>query len=321
MAKTLSQKEIDQILNSVAISAREQSSSNQVMDFSVKPYDFKNPDQLSKTARNTLERIHFTFAKYLSNFLNDYLRMNVQVNYISTAHTSDAEFLQSLPNPTCLYTMKMKNLERDFVFEIQPNLAYFLVDRVLGGPGKLVNTERELTLIEQRLMERFLEELIIPFKSAWSVAEKLEITLGTYYSNPNFVQIADSGESVIFISLEVNYQDNVSLFNIAYPYYLVDQLLEGVGEETLEAEMKISARDRRAIYRNLEKTIVPVSIHLGGASVSFQEIVNLREGDVLFLDKNVSDPLALFVGRRPKFLGKAGIMKNRLAFKVLKPIQ
>ncbi len=320
MAERLSQKEIDQILNSVAIGKAENSASNRVMDFSVKPYDFKNPDQLSKMARNTLERIHFTFAKYLANFLNDYLRMNVHVNYISTAHTSDAEFLQSLPNPTCIYTMKLKNLERDFIFEIQPNLVYFLVDRILGGPGKLIDVERELTLIEQRLMERFLTELTGSFKSAWAVVDNLDIDLGTYYSNPNFVQIADSGESVIFIYLEVNYQDNVSLFNIAYPYYLINQLLSNLGEETVEAEMKISPRDRRAIRRNLEKTIVPISINLGRTTVSFSELMNLREGDVLFLDKSTSDFISLYVGNRPKFLGKAGIMKNRLAFKVLKSI-
>jgi len=318
VAHKLSQKEIDQLLNSIPIAGKENGTSNMVTDFSIKPYDFKNPDQLSKGARRTLERIHFTFAKYLSHFLNDHLRMNVQVNYISNAHMSDTEYLESLPNPSCLYAFPVEKYEKNILFEIQPQLIYFLVDRVLGGPGKLIEINRELTAIEQRIMERLLKKLIIQFRSAWSVVEDISMDVGNYYSNPNFVQLADSGESVVSISLEVNFAQNVALFNIAYPYYLIDRLLEKVENEQVEASQVNSIKDRRILKKNLEKTHVPISVNLGETRLSFQELMNLRKGDVLFLDQKTTDLLPLYVGNKAKFLGKAGIMKKRLAFKVMK---
>ncbi len=318
MAQKLSQKEIDQLLNSIPIAGKDNGSSNVMTDFSIKPYNFKNPDQLSKSARRTLERIHFTFAKYLGYFLNDYLRMNVQVNYISNAHMSDTEYVESLPNPSCLYTFPVEKYEKNVLFEIQPQLVYFLVDRVLGGPGKLIQTDRELTSIEQRIMQRMLAKLILQFRSAWSAVEDLEIGVGTYYSNPNFVQLADSGESVVSVSLEVNFAENVTLFNIAYPYYLINEILEKIENEQVEVSHVNSSRDRRILKKNLEKALVPISVNLGETHLSFQELMNLREGDVLFLDQKTTDLLPLYVGQKPKFLGKAGIMKKRLAFKVMK---
>ena len=321
MPQVLSQKEIDSILHSIPIEKKITGSPEMMTGFSIKPYNFKNPDQLSKSARRMLERIHFTFAKYLGYFLNDQLRMNVQVNYISNAHMSDTEYIESMPNPSCLYTFQVKSYERNILFEIQPQLVYFLVDRVLGGPGKFIEINRELTAIEQRLMERLLNKLIIQFNSAWSIVKDLSIEVGSYYSNPNFVQLAESGESVVSISLEVNYAENVNLFNIAYPYYMINQLLERVENDQVEVEHVSSVIDRRLIGKNIEKTFIPVAINLGGTTLSFQELMNLREGDVLFLDKKRSDLLALYVGKIPKFLGKAGIMKKRLAFKVLKSIQ
>jgi len=318
VAQKLSQKEIDQLLNSIPIAGKENGASNIMTDFSIKPYDFKNPDQLSKSARRTLERIHYTFAKYLSQFLNDHLRMNVQVNYISNAHMSDTEYLESLPNPSCLYTFPVEKYEKNILFEIQPQLIYFLVDRVLGGPGKLLEINRELTAIEQRIMERLLKKLITQFQSAWSVVEDISMDVGNYYSNPNFVQLADSGESVVSISLEVNFAQNVALFNVAYPYYLIDRLLEKVENEQVEISQVNSIDERRILKRNLEKTHVPISVNLGETRLSFQELMNLREGDVLFLDQKTTDLLPLYVGTKAKFLGKAGIMKKRLAFKVMK---
>lgn len=319
MAQKLSQKEINQLLNSIPIHKGGDNNPDMRTDFSIKPYNFKNPDQLSKDARRTLEQIHFTFAKYLGYFLNDHLRMNVQVNYISNAHMSDVEYVKSLPNPSCLYTFPVEKYEKNVLFEIQPQLVYFLVDRVLGGPGKLIEINRELTAIEQKIMERLLKKLIIQFRSAWSTVEELDIDVGTYYSNPNFVQLADSGESVVSVSLEVNFAENMTLFNIAYPYYLINQLLEKLDTEKIEVSQVNSVKDRRILRKNLETTHVPISVNLGETYLSFQELMNLREGDVLFLDQKTTDLLPLYVGKKPKFFGKAGIMKKRLAFKVMKP--
>lgn len=321
VTQKLSQDEIDLILNSIPINKGDDKNRNMMNDFSVKPYNFKNPDQLSKSARRTLERIHFTFAKHLGYFLNDNLRMNVQVNYISNAHMSDTEYVESLPNPSCLYTFPVEKYDKNILFEIQPQLVYFLVDRLLGGPGKLIEINRELTAIEQRILERLLEELIVQFKSAWSIVEDLSISVGSYYSNPNFVQLVDSGESVVSISLEVNFAENVTLFNIAYPYYLINELLEKLETEQIEISQVNSAKERRILKKNLEHTFVPIAVNLGETRLSFQELMNLREGDVLFLDQKTTDLLPLYVGDRPKYFGRAGIMKKRLAFKVVKPIR
>ena len=59
----------------------------------------------------------------------------------------------------------------------------------------------------------------------------------------------------------------------------------------------------RGNKRRLEKTHVPVRAELGRGQLSVGEARRARVGDVLQLDTLKDEPVVLFVGDEPKFLG------------------
>ena len=72
----------------------------------------------------------------------------------------------------------------------------------------------------------------------------------------------------------------------------------------------------RRLVDQLRTTEVEMVVELGKASVSAQSLLQLKVGDVLDLEKDVSEPLLAKVQEVPKFFGKAGIYGTNKAFQI-----
>ncbi len=285
-------------------------------DRSVRDYDFRNPDRLKRISRKILENIHESFSKKLAANLNNRLRANASIHLVSLDQLAINEFMENMQNPTCLYGMKLEPFNRQAVLEIHPHLAYYIVDRVLGGPGHGNQLSRELTRIEQNVLHHLLTDIGRFLRSAWQHAASFEIGPIEYYSSSNYLRFAKSGESVVSVTFEVSIEKSQNLLMITYPYYLVQNLLPGIANEDEPAETKPMLQDRKIIQRNIESTAASVSVHLGQSRLSLEEIINLQTGDVILLNRQTADNLELVIGDRTRFYGRAGVLKKRLAFKI-----
>src|SRR5712672_2563350 len=95
MSKTLSQWEIDALLNSIGSEdspgvAPASSGAAAVSDRTVKLYDFRRPDKFSKEHIRAIQNIHETFARVTASSLSSYLRSpsTVSLSYSLTARSS-----------------------------------------------------------------------------------------------------------------------------------------------------------------------------------------------------------------------------------------
>lgn len=315
----LSQEEIDLLLDSLkAVPAPSETA--KAAPKNVRPYDFRHPDRLTRETRKILERIHDNFSKEVAVLLNEKLRTDVGIQTVSIDQLPLDEFLPALQSPSCLYVYEIQPFQRQVVLEIYPNFAFFIVDRVLGGPGSSDSIHRELTRIEQRLMRRVVDQCMAHLRIAWENTATFETEFKSYYSSANYLQFAQSGESVVSAVFEAAIEEKKYLFSLTYPYFLIEKLIPVLERDLGEAKMQANPAERLALMRNIEKISAPVIARLGLARLSVEELLNLKRGDVVLLDRRVDDNLELAVGSRTRFLGRAGLFRNRLAFRVLNKV-
>ena len=83
-------------------------------------------------------------------------------------------------------------------------------------------------------------------------------------------------------------------------------------EETLEVDKKWIEQflDR---VRDAE---VGISVELGRRQISIRDLLSLKIGDTLLLDKQASEPLVANVEGVPKFVGKAGVYGTNKAIQI-----
>ena len=190
MNEVLSQDEIDQLLTAISTGDIETEEVSQAADQrKIKIYDFKRPDKFSKEQIRTVSIMHETFARLTTTALSAQLRSMVHVHVASVDQLTYEEFIRSIPNPTTLGIINMDPLKGSSVLEIDPAITFTIIDRLFGGKGEGAKVSRDLSDIEQSVMEGIIVRILGNLREAWSQVIDLRPRLGQIETNPQFAQI------------------------------------------------------------------------------------------------------------------------------------
>ena len=319
----LSQEELDALLGGLGdkVPAAEESAAAEAAgrpagkkSGKVKPYDFRRPDRFSKDHIRTLEMVHDSFARFLQASLSTYLRSIVDAKVTSVRQMTYEEFIQTLSNPTSINIFTMEPLKGNAVLEVSMDLMFAMIDRVLGGPGIIPKKTRELTQIEQPVVERIIVRALENLREAWQKVAPIVPKLEQLESNPHFVQVAAPSEIVALIALDVKVRDQAGHMHICLPYVLLEPIVPRLlAREWISSGQKGGPTSDSTINlkRGLGDTAVQVTAVLGRARLNVCEVMALKRGDIVRLDRGIHEPLTLEVEGREKFRARAGIVNKK----------
>jgi len=155
MTDVLSQDKIDKLLDAINKGTTESENFKPAAGSrKIKIYDFKRPDIFSRDQINRMTTIHETFARLITTSFFAKFRKYIHFHVASVDCLTYEEFLRSIPYPTTLGVIEMNPLKGNIVMEIDPIIAFSIIDLIFGGLGNKVENQHELTLIEQAVMKR-----------------------------------------------------------------------------------------------------------------------------------------------------------------------
>ena len=136
MGDILSQNEIDELLKALNTGEIDvQDIQTTAREKKVRSHDFRRPSKFAKDHLKTLNIIYDNYARLVTNFLTGYLRNLVQVEVISVESLAYADFSNSIANPVIIAIVDFAPLSGSIIFEVEPSVAFALIDRKLGGKG------------------------------------------------------------------------------------------------------------------------------------------------------------------------------------------
>ncbi|WP_071395330.1 flagellar motor switch protein FliM [Bacillus tuaregi] len=316
----LSQNEIDALLSALSTGEMNADELKKEEDEKrVKVYDFKRALRFSKDQIRSLTRIHENFARLLTTFFSAQLRTYVQISVASADQIPYEEFIRSIPKMTILNVFDVPPLEGRILMEVNPNIAYAMMDRMMGGKGTSLNKVDNLTEIETKIMSAIFEKACDYLQEAWETIIGIDPTLSEFEVNPQFLQMVSPNETVVVISLNTAIADTSGMINICIPHVVLEPIIPKL---SMQYWMQTDKKDRepehiKVIEKKIQQAEIPVSVELGTATISIQDFLLLDIGDVIELNQLIDEPLLLKVGEVPKFVGQPGKMNKKLAFQVL----
>lgn len=224
--EVLSQSEIDALL--AALSAGEMDADElkkEEAEKKVKVYDFKRALRFSKDQIRSLTRIHENFARLLTTFFSAQLRTYVQISVASADQLPYEEFIRSIPKMTILTVFEVPPLDGRVLLEVNPNIAYAMLDRVLGGRGVSLNKIENLTEIETKIMSNLFEKAFSNLREAWESIVDIDPMLTDFEVNPQFLQMVSPNETVVVISLNTQIGDTSGMINICIPHVVLEPII------------------------------------------------------------------------------------------------
>ena len=306
MAKLLSQEEIDALL--VNDNIGDQSVLDGGSQKLVNLYDFRHPDRVSKDQMRALRTIHERFGRVFATYLSSTLRMMVDIKVDSIDQVTYSEYAMSLTTPACIYVISMENLNGSGLIEFSSDLFFILLDRQLGGTGKAAIENREVTIIEQKVLEKVVLNALKFLNEAWESITPLGCKLESFETNAQFVQIAPPSETVVIIILDVYIKDKTYNINLAIPYYVIEPVMQNLSAQTwISFTQHTEENDQSAkVKESILQTEVNLIATLGTADINIKEFLNLQKGDLIRLNEDINDPLRISVNENLKFLGSPG---------------
>ncbi len=318
MSEVLSQNEIDNLLQALNTGELDMDQISAADEKKVKDYDFKRPAKFSKEHLRTLEMIYEHYGRLLSTTLPLYLRKNVQVSVANSETVTYSEFSNALSNPVILGIINFLPLQGNIIMELQANIGFSFIDRMLGGEGVGIDKPRPFTEIEMPLIEKLITICMQLMVEPWENVLAINPIMERIETNPQFAQVISPTDMIAIVTLNMKIGETEGLMNICLPYFTLESIMDKLNTKFWFSTMQ--KHDDDTYTDHLESLVrhvdVPVKAVLGKCNVSVSDFVSLQRGDIIRLDNQVNSELQVYVGDIYKFTALPGTTKDKYAVRI-----
>ena len=316
----LSQEEVDALLSSVAsgeveLAPPEGVETKEAMaDLPV--YDLTAQNIMMREQFDVLDEVHDRFVNSLRNYMGSTLGVAVEIELAATEMVKFGEFMERFSGQTSFHTFRMAPLVGSALLAIEGSLVFFLIDRMFGGTGKgRIKQERDLTLLEQRVMRKLAGDVLKDLEKAWKLVHPMKISIGKSETKQQFVRLVSPSDLVIIVMTAVSLDEFSANMLLCVPYLLLEPIRKKLSYKNLrDAELGNAWTEQ--LKRLLNESEVTIAAELGRTSHTVRNILGLNRGDVIMLDTGPQDLISVMVEKVPKFLGNAGVVAGNRAVQI-----
>jgi len=315
--RQLSQQEIDAVFQKTQGRETDRAGSKRAILF-----DFRRPDRIAKSQLRAIHQLHDNFVRNLVSSLSAYLRSYLIINLVSVEQLSYSEFLECLPSPTCIASLGLKPYDGNAVLELNSSLIFPILEILLGGDGKLqFSAQREITEIEQVLLDGLLRLILRDLHEAWTFVTPIDFTIENIETEPQFLQILAPTEAVVAVAIEIRIGDSIGMMNIAMPSIIIKMMRQKFDQQWTLRKSASTDQEQARVLNLIRSSDLPSEVLLSGPQVLLRDLMNLEEGDVLSFQFPTSRPLDLVLNGQTKYVGEMVNAGRRTAFRVTERVR
>ncbi len=289
----------------------------------VQPYDFRNPMLLAPAALRKLRLQQEEFVAALAGRLSLFLRLEFALKLTALQTVAYGKVAQSWSNPSHLTLFKIEPLRGVSILEIPPRLGLSMVDRLMGGPGQPPESAREMSEIENALLDQAVQLILGEWCAHWSKVKELKPVLLGCETNGKFIQTAPPETIMLVIDMEARIGNCTEQIQIGFPYasleILIRQLTKGA-ELAIDVPAQTSAKAPAKWNACFDDVCVPLVAEWQGLELAARDILALKVGDVLQINRQCVDQVKVRLADHLKFNGRLGTVAGNWAVELTKPI-
>jgi flagellar motor switch protein FliM len=290
MEKVLNQQEIDEMVRAARSGKAVAAATGPV----VQPWDVRHAGRIGSEQLLAINQLHETFARNLSTAIAGYLRIVFECRLVSAEHLTYREFLQCVPEKTYLGSIDLVPAGALAVLQLDLAIAFPIIDIMLGGEGTSSETNRELTEIEEQVLEGIVRIMCRELQSSWQ-AISLEFNFSQRQHFLLTQRLMPPEEKNLCLSFEVKMSETRGTLNLAIPAVVSNALLRKISSDSSYQRRRSPLEARLQIQKKLLDCSFPVELSMPGLQVPLQKLSELAPGALLPFSRNASTPAVMLV--------------------------
>ncbi len=300
MEKILNQEEIDALFRATQKGGLP-TDTKVAAPKNISNFNLRETSQINKEQVRALSTLHESFARNITNSLGAYLRVGFDFTLVSVEQLTYSEILSRLPELTYLCSMRMQPIEAIGLLQMDLAVAFPIMDLVLGGPGTGSMELRDLTEIEEQILESVMRILTRELQSAWAPVLPVEIDFEQRQQSSHAQVLMGPTERCLALSFEIKMPDTHGVLNVTLPAVASNALLRKLTAQTAYLKRGGSAIHVSRIQRLLMDAGFHLELRLPPIPVSIRDLTDLKAGDVLPLQQPVEQSATLYVAEKEMY--------------------
>jgi flagellar motor switch protein FliM len=303
--KVLNQEQIDAMVR--AARGGQQTATAKAREKRVTAWDARQAGQIGREQMRAISTLHESFARNLTHSLGAYLRVGFTAALVSAEHLTFGEFLQRLPEVTYLATSLLDPLAETALLQLDLSVAFPLVDVLLGGQGTGAPPQREITEIEEQILETVVHIICRELQTAWQ-ALALGFQFGQRQQPDQVARLMSHDEKTLSLSFEITMPENRGTLNVMVPAVVSNALLRKITAGMAAVKPKMRRESDERLREKLLHCPFPLEVGMNSVAVPLRELAQLSPGGLLVLAKRVEEPAELVVAGKKMF--KAAVARR-----------
>ncbi|SNX60280.1 flagellar motor switch protein FliM [Nitrosomonas ureae] len=310
----LSQDEVDALLKSTTGEVDEVK--EEAEEGGIRNYNLATQERIVRGRMPTYEIINERFARLLRIGLFNFMRRTVDIAVGPVKVIKFSEFVRNLVVPTNLNMVHMKPLRGTALFVFDPELIFLIVDNLFGGDGRYhTRVEgRDFTQTEQRIIQRLLGVVFDEYEKSWKSVYPIQFEYVRSEMNPQFATIATPNEVVVCVTFDIDMGNKGGGLHVCIPYSMVEPIRDTLYSALQGDHLEVDKRWIKLLSQQVQGAEVELVANLGGAKVTFEQILSMQSGDIIPLE--IPKSISVCVDGVPVMDCRYGTMNGHYALRV-----
>ncbi len=314
MEKVLNQQEIDAMVRKAR--GGDASAKGEVKPAVVTVWDVRQAGQIGREQVQSISTLHEGFARNLTHAVGAYLRIGFTAALVSAEHLTYGEVLQRIPEVSYLASCKLSPVGATALLQLDLALAFPLIDVLLGGEGSSTLPGRQLTEIEEQILETVMRIICRELQSAWQVLA-LEFEFESRQQAEQVQRLMPSEEKTLSLSFDITVAESRGTLNLVFPAVVSNALLRKLSAVWVRAKPRARPDSEQRLRHHLLACPFRVELGMNIPGVPFGDLTRLSLGALLVLKYPAQQPAALRVSGCEMFVATVARQGRLRAAQVL----
>jgi len=264
---------------------------------SVKPWRAETAGQFRADQSSVVTDVQDNLAKALTQSLGAYLRASFETTSVSVTQITFREAVGHTSEGTYILALKFQGTQA--VIQIEQTLVFPLIDILLGGTGQGQTATRDVTEIEDHVMEGIGRIICHEIATAWGL-DNSDCELIGPQGLAQMQRLLSANDRVVVSQFESKMAEASGFLRLLVPGTAFNALLRKLSSDGQTKNTRTSASGAKLGEKMLECSF-RASLGVVAIKLPVDRVLKLAPGQVCDLGVPVNQPAALIIAGRDTF--------------------
>jgi flagellar motor switch protein FliM len=208
--------------------------------------------------------------------------------------------LQRVPEITYMMSYQVRPIGAAAAMQLDHSLVFPLVDILLGGTGKCEPMTREITEIEEQIMEGVARIVCKELAAAWAPMGT-ETELEHRQPPAQMQRFLAPAEKTLCLGFEVKLAEARGALNLVFPLSISNTLLRKLSSDWSYGKNRATSRSSGQLAEKMLDCSFPMTLGITSIKLPVKTLLELTPGTVCNLGVTVRLPASIILAGREAF--------------------